>query len=168
MEEWLSISDVVNRTGIPENTVRRYVRNHKMFLKMKKGQRNSYWLHECDLHRIGEIRKLYEDGLSVEEVNEWLKDKGVMTITVKDEDGGDVVLSEVVNQLRESMKKQEEFNKLLLQKLDEQNQYIHEKLEQRDKMLLESMKESMEFRKEVAISEKESAAKRRWWEFWRK
>lgn len=50
----------------------------------------------------------------------------------------------------------EEFNKALVQRLDQQQQYIVESLNKRDQQLLEALKESREMRLEAAEQQKKS------------
>lgn len=53
-------------------------------------------------------------------------------------------LESMVKELLEHNKKQEEFNKALLERLNRQEQYIKETLEKRDQYLLESIRKSQE------------------------
>lgn len=67
-------------------------------------------------------------------------------------------------------KEQREFNKKLIEQLQQQDQYIKNNLEERDKKLMISMKESMESRRQLAaaIEAVEQRKKRKpWWKFWR-
>jgi hypothetical protein len=64
---------------------------------------------------------------------------------------------ETINQLLEHSKRQEEFNKALLQKLEQQESYIKDSLEKRDKVLLESIRSTQE---QVAASQEQSGFKR--------
>lgn len=62
-------------------------------------------------------------------------------------------LENMVKSLLEQTKKQEEFNKLLIKRLDQQEKYIRESLEARDRTLLETIRESQE-EKAAAIEKK--------------
>ncbi|MBU8733708.1 DUF3967 domain-containing protein [Cytobacillus firmus] len=64
-------------------------------------------------------------------------------------------LENMVKELLEQNKKQEEFNKALLQKLDQQEKFIKESLEKRDRLLLETIRESQE-EKAAALEKKKT------------
>lgn len=65
-------------------------------------------------------------------------------------------LENMVKELLEQNKKQEEFNKALLKRLDQQENYIKEVLENRDRLLLETIRESQE--EKAAALEKKKAS----------
>ncbi|MFB4166142.1 hypothetical protein ACE1TI_20705 [Alteribacillus sp. JSM 102045] len=83
-KEWLSSQEVSKRTDIPLNTVNRYLRIHGHYLKFKK-QGNSYRTHRESLPILSEIRRLYHENYSRDEVDEELAHISVMTIDVVDE-----------------------------------------------------------------------------------
>jgi rRNA-processing protein FCF1 len=66
-------------------------------------------------------------------------------------------VEDMLNQLLEQNKKQEEFNKALLQKLDQQEHYIKESIEKRDRLFLESLKAT----REAAIASENKKMKNR-------
>jgi len=62
---------------------------------------------------------------------------------------------------------QKEFNKMLMEKLEQQQKYIEQRLDKRDSQLIESMRNSMDQRQamiEVAVAK---IPKKKWWEFWK-
>lgn len=65
-------------------------------------------------------------------------------------------LENMVKELLAQNKKQEEFNKALLKRLDQQENYIKEVLENRDRLLLETIRESQE--EKAAALEKKKAS----------
>lgn len=64
-------------------------------------------------------------------------------------------LENMIKELLEQNKKQEEFNKALLQKLEQQEKFIKDTLEKRDRLLLETIRESQE-EKAAALEKKKS------------
>lgn len=75
----------------------------------------------------------------------------------KEEEHRDLIRSdEVINKLLEHIKQQEEFieqqkefNRELLNRLDQQQKYIDERLEQRDQKFMESLRESQETKQQL-------------------
>lgn len=84
-KEWISSQEVSKLTDIPINTVNRYIRTHGHYLKIKK-QRNSYRTHRESLSIISEIRRLYSNNYSREEVDEALANVSVMTVDLIDDE----------------------------------------------------------------------------------
>ncbi|WP_270583834.1 MerR family transcriptional regulator [Bacillus smithii] len=86
--------------------------------------------------------------------------------------------NEILEELLERAKKQEQFNQELLranrelmQRLEDQQKYIDERLNTRDQLLMKSLKESMETRKMIAAAkeerEKEEREKKKgFWSRW--
>ena len=86
--------------------------------------------------------------------------------------------NEILAELLERAKKQEQFNQELLranrelmQRLEDQQKYIDERLNTRDQLLMKSLKESMETRKMIAAAkeerEKEEREKKKgFWSRW--
>lgn len=60
---------------------------------------------------------------------------------------------EYVKRQDEKLSQQDEFNKLLVSKLEEQQRYITESLEKRDRALVESLRQAQETQKQIAAAE---------------
>lgn len=171
MRKWFTISEADKETGIPHQTLRRYLNNHAHHLIIKK-KHKSYLIAEESLPILLRIRELYSEGRTIEDVENTLTDMGIpMNITVNDDEKEvSINIGETLMQLRNDMKEQKEFNEKLLEVLHAQNEqikkqkeYIEQKIESRDQKLLESLKESMEVRKQIAATK---ANKKKWWKFW--
>lgn len=64
----------------------------------------------------------------------------------------------------ERLDKQEQFNRLLLEKLEEQQRYIDNSLNRRDEQLMLAIRQSMETQKQLAIAETiEKEQSKSWW-----
>lgn len=161
-EEWLNVNEVEKQTGIPDATIRRYIRNHGHQLQIKK-RGKSYLIASESLSVIKTIRELYDKGKQLEDVDDTLRKMNVpVTITVTDNEKEVTVnASEVLIQLQKDMDEQKKFNQTLLETLQKQQEYINTKLEERDRRLIESIREIQETKKQVAaVNEKE---KKNWW-----
>ncbi|MFB7142747.1 MULTISPECIES: MerR family transcriptional regulator [Terrabacteria group] len=168
--QWLSVAEVGEKVGIPVETIRRYIRSHGIHMKVKKVHKR-YVIHDESVTVFTQIRELYADGKNIEEVEQALTDKGVpMIITVKDENDEPMTVSvteelkRVNDTLNEKFEKQNEFNKLLLERLDQQQKYINESLNKRDQLLLESIR-SLQEEKQARI-EMAAAAEKPKLSFW--
>lgn len=155
--EWLSVSDISEKIGIPVETIRRYIRSHGVHMKVKKIHKR-YVVHSESLTVFKQIRELYADGKNVEEIEQTLSNRGVpMTVTVQLDDDEPMTvnvadeLKRMNEKLEQQYQEQAEFNKVLLEQLQKQQTYIDEKLEKRDVLLVESLRVVMGERK--AISE---------------
>ncbi|MFD4863646.1 hypothetical protein [Streptomyces atratus] len=84
MDEWFTVTQTAEKTDIPPDTVRRYVRNHRTYLKTRK-RSNSYQIHRDSLRIVHEIRRLYDTGMSVKDVDEQLGNIHPMTIELVNE-----------------------------------------------------------------------------------
>jgi DNA-binding transcriptional MerR regulator len=170
--EWLSVSDISGKVGIPVETIRRYIRSHGVHMKVKKVHKR-YVIHNDSVTVFKQIRELYADGKNVEEVEKALSSRGIaMTVTVKNDDDEPMTvnvadelkqINKALEEQNKACEEQKEFNKLLLEKLEQQERYIKESLENRDRALMESIRtiqEEKQARIETgASSEKEEKKK---------
>lgn len=68
-------------------------------------------------------------------------------------------------------KEQQQFNRQLVDQLQKQQDYIKNSIDERDKKLMAALKESMEIRRQLAVTEEQTENikdqnKRKWWKFW--
>ncbi|MGN2275452.1 hypothetical protein [Priestia megaterium] len=62
---------------------------------------------------------------------------------------------------------QKEFNKMLMEKLEQQQKYIEQRLDKRDSQLIESMRNSMDQRQAMIETAVAKVSQKKWWEFWK-
>jgi DNA-binding transcriptional MerR regulator len=178
-DEWLSVSDISEKVGIPVETIRRYIRSHGVHMKVKKIHKR-YVVHGESLTVFKQIRELYADGKNVEEIEQTLTNRGVpMTVTVQldDDEPMTVDVADELKRMNDNFEgkyqEQAEQIKLLAELVKKQQAYIDEKLEkqeqrseQRHQVLVESLKTSMELRKsliEAAATKVEEEPKKGFW-----
>lgn len=166
MKEWQAVSDVEKMTGIPNGTIRRYIRQHGMYLKVRK-KHKSYEIHEDSIEILKEIRTLYGEGKNVDQIDDILSEKGYsMTVTIKnDHEHVTVDVGEVLSEIRKGMDDLKDFNRELIKRLDEREKYIQESLKKRDEQLMNLLRELQE-QKQLASSDK-GQDKKIWWKFWK-
>lgn len=178
-KEWFTVSEIEKETNIPHQTIRRYIKAHGHHMILRK-KHKSYFISGKSIKVILKIRNMYSEGKTSEQVDEYLANSGIpVIIDVKIEDEQvSINFPEVLLELKNNMSKvneklseQEKFNQLLIEKLAEQNEhmekqqkYIEEKLSKRDEALVHSLRELLETKKQIAVTEQ---SKRKWWLFWR-
>lgn len=180
-ENWLTFAQLEEKTKIPHQTIRRYFERHGHHLKTKK-QHRSILIHEDGLETLLTIREMYEKNYNVQRIETELSNHGFLTTVIIEDDGEKINALEVLESLQKSnvqlhekmekqaeqMKKQEEFNSLLINQLKKQQEYIESTLKKRDEILINSLKETLETKKEVKeaerqVSTSEEVKEKSWW-----
>lgn len=170
-KEWFTVSEVEKETNIPHQTIRRYIKSHGHHLHLKK-KHKSYFINYSSIDVILQIRSLYSDGKTSENVDEILASISDIPMTIDIEHGNEQVsihvphmLQELNNNLKamnEKLHEQEEINKELLEQVRSQKDYIDESLSKRDEALMKMLNEMLETRKQIA-----AASEKKWWQFWK-
>jgi DNA-binding transcriptional MerR regulator len=155
-KKWFSVLDVEKQTGIPNQTIRRYINNHGIYLNPKK-RGKGYYLAEESVKVIQQIRKLYDEGMTAQLVNDTLHERNIpMTITISErEEKVSVQVDEALQDLKKGMDEQNEVIRSLVEQVKKQQEYIDNKLEERDKKLMAAIRETQEARKEISASQEE-------------
>lgn len=165
----LTVLAVEKQTNIPNATLRRYIRNHGHHLNIRK-KGKVYLLSSDSIEIILQIRQLYDEGLSQEEVEEALGQMGnPVTITVTADDKQVTVnVGETLLELRQVMNEQNKIIQSLADQLQKQQEYISTKLEERDRSLIAAIRENQESKKQIAAGEmKKEKTNKHWYQFWR-
>lgn len=180
MTTWITVADIENQTGIPNATVRRYIRYHGHHVLQKKTGK-SYIIDAQSVNVFKQIRDMYDRHMTTEQVEETLVSQGrPVTITVHDEQMT-VPMSQAVERLQEHMNKG---MAVMYQQIEELKQvvevsrqeiaasradnerlrdYIDERMNERDKMLTATMRDMLE----QAQQQAQEKQKKRWWQFGR-
>ncbi|MBM7645597.1 hypothetical protein JOD45_001815 [Scopulibacillus daqui] len=138
MADWLSVTDVEKVTGIPNASIRRYIRNHGRHLIFKKDQKD-YFIASESVKMMEIIYLFYANGMDTEQVEESLEE---MTIPKAEGENGPTS-KELIEKIYEQS--------LLNQR---QQQALDEKLKKRDEKLTAVL------RRKTAMNEKPSFFKR--------
>lgn len=164
-------SDVSTLLKIQESTLRKYAlllseAGYK-FHKSKNGYRGYFEKDVIVLKKLIETKNHPDMTLkqACNAVMSWVE-SGIETsvdtndITEKERynDGYEKLLGE----FNEYKKQQEEFNKKLLERLDQQHEYIESKLSRRDEQLMSALRESQET-KQLLLATKEEEKKKSFW-----
>jgi hypothetical protein len=108
-----------------------------------------------------DIRKLYDDGKTLEQVEEALIDTGMpVTITVTEDDKQVTVnVAEALQDMQKAMDEQTKVIQSLVEQIQKQQEYIDKKLEERDRRLIADIKENEETKTQVAVTNEEEEKK---------
>lgn len=145
MNEWLNIQELAEQTNIPDTTIRRYISKFSNFFIHKGGARSRRY-EDTAVKVLIRIKQLYDDGHESEEVDNTLRKEFAVVIDGDKEKSFEkastpaLATADDMAEIKEALKQQQEFNKLLIEKLVDQERYIKESLEKRDHLFLESIK----------------------------
>jgi len=183
LKEWLTIAELAERTAIPEPSVRRYLKIFSDFFTYKGGSRGKRF-EETAAKVLIRIKQLYDEGYQKDGIIGFLRKEFPMIISddnVTDSENKDATptlatvedmeeIKQALAEQREFNKQQQEFNKVLIQKLSEQESYIKESLQKRDQQLIESMRQGLKEQQAVSemiaasVQEKKASTKRSFWQ----
>jgi len=170
--EWLTVLTVEKQTKIPNATIRRYIRNHGHHLNVqKKGK--SYFIASESIPIVLNIRKQYDDGKSLDQVEEALLETSNPVIITVNADGKQMTVNvgEALQDMNKAMHEQNKVIQSLVEHMQKQQEYIDTRLEERDKMLMAAIRENQESKKQMAADqEKEimtSTEDKKWYQFWK-
>lgn len=155
-KQWFSVAEVESQTGIPNQTIRRYINNHGVYLNPKK-RGKGYFLSEESVKVIQEIRKLYDEGMTAQLVNDTLQERNIpMVITVSEgEQTMNIQVGEALSSMKKSIDEQNEVIRSLAEQMKKQQEYIDNRLEERDQRLISAIRESQDARREIAAEKEE-------------
>ena len=180
-KDYFTVSEMENKTKIPHQTIRRYMKIHGHYLIMKKSHR-SFLVHEKSIKVLNTIRSLYSEGKTSKQVDDYFMNNGFplnLDSEKNNEPVSDVFPVSVLQELKsdlhilhEKLNNQEEFNRLLLEKIVEQNEkietqqkYIDEKMTRRDELLIKSMREIIETKSlNAPVEEQQNKQKKKWYQ----
>lgn len=150
MKEWYTITELAEKTSIPDTTIRRYIAKFNDFFVFKGGSRSRRY-EETAIKILVRIKNLFDSGYETEQVDATLRNEFAMVVDGDKEEKESttpaLATAEDILEIKEALKAQTEFNKLLVEKLEQQEQYIKESIERRDAQLMESIRAMQEERK---------------------
>lgn len=125
-KQWLSVTELSEQLGIPDATLRRYIRQHGHHLQLRK-RHKSYLVADVSVDVLVQIREAYAAGKSIDDVEDVLAAAGAPTIiTVNDvnDNGGRVTvnLAEALSDLQKTVNEQSDMIRALGHIVQQQNQ----------------------------------------------
>lgn len=149
----LTVKEAAKHIEESPYVIRNWMRELKGHIPTNQGDNGYHYFDKKAIERLFLIKELIRDrGYSLKQVEYYLSTGENPKSEKPPED-------QVLKQLKlitEQLKLQEDFNKVLVQRLDQQQQYIVESLNKRDQQLLEALKESREMRLEATEQQKKS------------
>lgn len=145
VEQWLSVTQLSKTLEIPETTVRRYLNNLEEFFQWDQIGRGKKY-HPSSVEILQRIAMLYSSDLETIEVKKILADEYAFSVEEIDENEftNHPPAYDVSGKLDEFQKKQDDFNRQLLQQLNEQQKYITDLVDSRDSAVQEIKRISSE------------------------
>lgn len=122
-KEWLSVTELAERLGIPDATIRRYLRMHGRHLQFTKRHKN-YAVRAASVDTLIKIREAYAEGMGVEKVEEALVSAGAPVIITVNDEGERVTGSteDALSSLQKTVNEQSEMIRTLGQIIQQQQQ----------------------------------------------
>lgn len=173
MDEWLSIAEIADKIGIPDNTARRYAGKFSDFMQSKTYGRTKKYTPDA-IQVIERVSQLYQSGKSTDEIYELLQREKPIVVEVEEEERPSLFVQpyEVMEEFRRT-------NSLILQTMQQVSEAVEtmtaqqqELAESRRKIdeLKDMVRERETREKELLqrIAQIEEAQKRPWWKLWGK
>lgn len=170
--DYITLTEADNLTGIPKESIKRYMHAHDDFINYKKDGR-VYYISVESIEALKQIRQYYNAGFRKERVSELLQNEGhPVTITFNDENeaGKSIAnVNEEVQEMKEMLFQQMQVNQKLVQEVTSLKEYIRQDMKKeiqqeirqeanaRDKKVMEKMDKHLQETKE-ARKEKEEIA----------
>lgn len=153
----LTVKEVAKHINESPHVIRNWLKELKSYIPTQQGENKYHYFSQEGIDRLLLIQKMSrEQGYSIKQIEFYLftgEDPVKKDFQPEFEDKLLKELQEVKNRLE----KQENFNQALIEKLDEQNRYFKESLDKRDENLLETMEQMQQARIEAsATKEKKS------------
>ena len=166
MDKWLSVSQLSEVTEIPETTIRRYASKFSKYFRYEQRGRGKKY-HPETIEIIKKIVFLYDNDYDAVKIDEILGQEFAFVVEGdKDETTNQPLIKPLDQQFEEFKAQQEEFNRQLLQELQEHKDYIKNSLDRRDGELMNGMNQLLETKKQIAAVEEKDKEKK-WWQFWK-
>ncbi|MEK5109898.1 DUF3967 domain-containing protein [Cytobacillus sp. FSL K6-0129] len=144
---------VAKHLSIEPVTVRKYSQMlEDKGYKYKKDENNWRQYSEEDIKYLEYLIKLKKEDKTLNESVDYIASLYRSNLNIS---STDMSLQEEENPLIQFMKKQEEFNEKLLQKLED-----------RDQQLMTAIQELQETKKQIAMTEEKNKHEKKWWKFW--
>lgn len=165
MSKYLSIAEIAELADIPNSTCRRYLASFESFFLVKGGSRlKKYEISSVDI--LKRIKQLYDEGMDTTEIHSVLVNEFPLVIDNEKQEQKEkatttpgLATSEDIAEIKKALEQQQQFNEMLVKKLDEQNTYIKDSLDRRDKELIKSIREIQEAKQLTAASEEKPEKK---------
>ena len=137
----LTVKEAAETIGETAVTIRNWMRELKPYIPVKKAENGYNLFDEEALEAIRQIKKLHrEQGYSINQVKTYLDSGGEVFKPLNTEEQ----MQKDIDELKEKMRKQKEFNETLVRQLKKQQTYIDDRIKDQDHKLTVAMQEHQE------------------------
>ncbi|RJR23619.1 DUF3967 domain-containing protein [Candidatus Microgenomates bacterium] len=171
MDKYKRASEVSELLQINRNTLRRWLLQYEDYLNTKL-EGNTKFIHESSVPAIKLIKDCYAKQLQEHEIKDILAKSHEIPKNAESEEATSVLPTHVeqeLNEMKAMLLQQQEFNKQLVERLNEQQKYIESRMDARDKNLMSMIREVQETKQQLletaAAKEevKEEKEQKNWW-----
>jgi transposase len=156
MNKYLTISELAKQVDLSNSTCRRYLDSFEEFFLVKGGSRvKKYEVEAATV--LKRIRDLYDDGMVTKEIHSILAQEFPIVINSDEQQRGRndeetelaIVTNDDIDEIKQGLEEQKEFNHLLLEQMKQQHLYYEKKFEELKEQhdFLLSLNNSIEQRK---------------------
>ena len=137
----LTVKEAAVEIGETAVTIRNWMRELKPYIPVKKAENGYNLFDEEALEAIRQIKKLHrEQGYSINQVKTYLDSGGEVFKPLNTEEQ----MQKDIDELKEKMRKQKEFNETLVRQLKKQQTYIDDRIKDQDHKLTVVIQEHQE------------------------
>ncbi|RAS76710.1 hypothetical protein A3864_12885 (plasmid) [Priestia endophytica] len=148
----LTIKEAAQKVDESVHVVRNWMKELKNHIPTLQGENGYHYFDKSSIEQLLLIKKLSRDqGYSIKQINHYLSTGDDPLKPARTPEDPVMLELEVI---KEHLKRQEEFNQALINRLEKQQEYIQNSLEKRDQQLLDVVKETQQAKSEVAATKK--------------
>jgi len=148
----LTVKEVAQHIDESPHVIRNWLRELKNHIQTQKGGNNYHYFNNEAIERLLLIKELTrEQGYSLKQVDYFLSTGDDPLLPEREPEQDNKILQEL-QEMKDNFKRQEQFNQVLLQKLEEQNQYINDSINRRDQELMKTFQEMEQARIEASAN----------------
>lgn len=172
MDKYKRASEVAEQLIINRNTLRRWLLQYEDYLNTKL-EGNTKFIHESSIPAIQLIKECYAKQLQEHEIKDKLAKSHEIPKNVESEEDTSAVPTQVeqeLNNIKSLLHQQQEFNKQLVERLNEQQKYIESRMDARDKNLMSMIREVQETKQQLLETaaakeevKEEEKEQKTWW-----
>lgn len=169
MDKYKRASELAEQLHINRNTLRRWLIQYEDYLNTKL-EGNTKFVHESSLPAIELIKECYKKQMQEHEIKDLLAKSHEIPKNVQATEENAVQpkneqrFEQELNEVKTLLQQQQEFNKQLVERLNEQQKYIEKRMDARDQHLMSMVREIQDTKQTLleAAATKE-VEKKNWW-----
>jgi len=137
--KYLTVGELVNSSGIPETTTRRYLNTFKTFINTKRSGRITKY-HPDTLELLKKVYNFYLNGATTEEIFSTLSESNAQIIEIENNEPGELISKSQALDIFKAMQGE-------IKELRQEVQDLSKALDNRDVKLINQMRNILEEKK---------------------